>query len=126
MKFDEIIKGKYNILSEADPAGQGIPPPPAAPDAGMAGAPPPAPIAQPQPEQEKKPFDKPYTDLGQLLYKALRLNFESLSEEAQKSITDIAAQGAESIDSDEKGAALFQAVQKIVNDQDMVPPAKEV
>jgi len=48
-------------------------------------------------------------------------NFEEIPEAIQDEIHNIAPNGAESIDSDEAGSALFGAVEDILSEKEMVP-----
>lgn len=117
-KFDELIKKHETYLITEQP-GEGE----MEPDQGMDGME--APDQQQQQQQPApmppKVFDKPYQDLGQILYKALRMNFGDIPETIQDQIHVIAPDGSDSIDSDEKGSALFGAVESILSEQEMVP-----
>ena len=121
MKFDNMIKEKYGILSEVDtmPQAGGTT---GAPAMDAPPVPAPAPVTPPPAPEEVK-YDKPYADLAQLLYKALRINFDKLPEDLQNKVHRVVPSGIESIDNDQKGTALFKAVDEIVKDQDMVPTA---
>lgn len=120
MKFDNMLSEMYGSLLEqgeggVDPAAGGVPGgiPPPPPDAG-AGAPPAPGGAPAQPPAAPQKFDKPYQDLGELLYKALRINFDDLTASQQDRILNV---GPDNIDSDEKGALIFKIVEEILNDR---------
>lgn len=128
MNFNEVYnKLATQFITEQPTNPQAVPPatgatptapaPSAAPDPSAAPTPPPAAPA--------KPFDKPYQDLAKLLYKALRLRFEDLPTEEQDRITAVTPEGEDSIDSDEKGVALFDAVDKLVKSNEMPQTEEE-
>ena len=123
MKFDAVINEYKQLLEQDQPVGQ-PPAPDVAPPAGPEGG---QPQGQPTPPPEKK-FDKPYQDLAKLLYKALRTDFNTLSDEQKDVILDIVPDGEKSINDDAAGAALFNAVESIVDEQEggSVTPYQEM
>jgi len=127
MRFDQILQEKMKVLFEAPPDSVGQPPTPQAPPAGNVpgiGAESP-PAAQPPAPPQPVTFDKPYQDLGRLLYHALRVNFDEWPDELKHKIHNIAPDGAKSIESDEDGVSLFKAVEDAINELKGVSPSKE-
>ena len=114
MRFDNYVK---RLLIEANPTDI---PDPAGDMGGM-------PQEDPTPEVPEAPqYDKPYQDLARVLYGALRLNFEDIPETYQSRILRLAADGAESISTDEEGVAFFQEVENILDEQEGVKSYKEL
>jgi hypothetical protein len=84
-------------------------------------------IPQQPPMPPKKEFDKPYQDLAQILYKALRMNFETLPQAEKDKVLSVVPDGETSIDSDNVGSALFAAVEEVSDEQgEVVPPAEQI
>jgi hypothetical protein len=115
MKFDNILAKYKGVLNEAEietATQQPIP----QQSAGQAPVPQ-APVPQvTAPVPPPKFMDKPYADIGQLLYKALKFDFNKLSDEQKSVVNDLAKLGPKSIDTDEKGMSMFQAVERITSD----------
>ena len=124
-KFSSMVSEKFNkygMIME-DAAGGGMPTG-SADATSVPDAPAPAPNDQsPTPAQGAQPqkasYDKPYQDLGKILYKALRLDFDDLGSALQQQIMNLKP---DQIDSDEQGVALFKEVEKILNEQQGTEP----
>lgn len=71
----------------------------------------------PTPEEgattEKKTYDKPYKDLANIAYKALRTDFDKVPKTYQDKLLRL---DPEDTTDDEKGVAIFQTIEEIVND----------
>ena len=64
-------------------------------------------------ETAKPVYDKPYQDLGTVLYNALRVSFEDIEQSAQRKIL---ALHPDDIKSDEQGVALFKTIESVLNE----------
>lgn len=122
-KFTNLLEKtakEYNVMLEQEgmgAAGGAMDPANTASDNGA--------VAQPQmnaaPSQEtgastQKPvYDKPYMDLGKILYRALRVNFDDLEETAQRKILALKPQD---IKSDEQAVSVFKTVERVMNEMD--------
>lgn len=129
-KFDEYVRSILFEDDVPDPigAGGGIEDPGGM---GAPGAPLDLPAQEPgpqdqQPPQEQLRYDKPYQDLGRVLYQALRTNWEDIPNTHQDRISRLTPGGVESIDSDEEGVALFKAVEHIISDTEGVRSYKDM
>lgn len=127
MSFKDLIQEQLRLLKEQDPAdptnvgaAATTPNPPVSSDIGTPGQP-----SQPEAApQEPKQFDKPYADLGKLLYKSLRMNYDEIPDGLKNKILAITPQGDKSIETDEQGSNLFKVVEEIIQDADGVQPAE--
>ena len=108
-KFNDFIN-QFLVEQELPPMNE---PGGGMPGGGMPGGGMPGGESQPPPPE--KTFDKPYRELGQLLYRALESDFDSFPEDLKNLVYDVAPNGEDSIKSDEDGSKLFAAIDDLLN-----------